>query len=352
MQKSIEQILLCPISKEPLTYTDKIQSLNVPIQQLANTDFTEGYLNASQTIFYPVLHGIICMLPDYAISDTPYNPDKDIQSVREFYDSFGWKKDEKEKYYDDALFIDQREVAAEYKARCTSRINDHLQKKGNYLLDIASGPVYQDIYKQFAKNFECRICIDISIEALKEAQKNLKDYPAVFLLGDITNIPLKNESCSNVVSMHTLYHVPKDKQAVAVHELVRVCEVDSDVLIAYNWGWQSFLMNITLFPSRFLRLIRRLKKIYRPKTTNKKSEAGLYFFSHSYRYFQRIKPTNSKVRFTVLRSLHENFIKLYLGHNKRSENFIRWIEKMEHKAPCFSWQTRWLRPHLVPQNRS
>jgi hypothetical protein len=335
--KSFEDILQCPITKEKLEYCDNIQNLSLYGNIIRESDAGKGYVNKSGSVFYPVNNDIIYLLPECAITSLEYKTDEIIQSVKSFYDRFGWKKEENDQYNDNKLFVSNKEVVLEYETLTTKRVDQFLENNGTYMLDIASGAVYQNEYQEFSKNFFCRICIDISITALKEAQENLKGQNAIFILGDITNIPLKNESCDCVLSMHTLYHVPKLKQAVGMNELVRVCKVNSNIVIAYNWGWHSILMNFALFPIRMIKVFIRIRKVLFKKSQDvmNNSTSGLYFYSHGRRYFAKHKPVNSKISFYVLRSLHQDFIRLYLSDNAGSLRFLNRIYKLENKCPIF-----------------
>ncbi len=338
MYQQIEHILRCPITNEELNYVaDTAAETDMPRTGGVTADFSTGFLNQSRSVFYPVIDNIICLMPEYALSDRKVRSNEDVLKVQEFYNRFGWTKSADGKYQDNKLFIDQRNnVGDNYKLATFNRINRLLERGGDYLLDIASGPAYQEHYKAFGAKFKTRICCDISIEALREAQKNLADYNALFVIGDITNIPLKDGVCDSVISMHTLYHVPKGKQAEATHELVRVAKSGSDrVVISYNWGWHSLLMNVALFPSRLLRLVKRIQKIVAPSTVDKESMSALYFYSHSPAFFRRHQPPKSSMRFTALRSLHENFIMQYLSDGPRSERFLNWLTRKEDKHPEF-----------------
>lgn len=139
------------------------------------------------------------------------------------------------------------------------------------------------------------------------------------------------------MSIHTLYHVPKDRQLTGMNELVRVCKTNANIVIAYNWGWHSMLMNLALFPNRIVRLFGRMKKIVLKKTrkANNNSNTGLYFYSHSRAFFKRHKPANTKLSFSVLKSLHKDFIDLYLGNTERSRRFLDRVYTLESKHPSF-----------------
>ena len=334
--KNLDEILQCPVTGEELNYVEHLADSELAGNIKVHTEAGSGFINKSKTVFYPVKNDIVCMLPEYAFTSIEQHTNKDTLSVQKFYNEFGWKKNQENKYHDNKLFIDQQTVADEYRTLTTERVSSFLQAGGTYMLDIASGPVYQKESIEFSKNFACRICIDISIRALEEAQQNLQGKNAIFILGDICNIPLKNESCDRVISMHTLYHVPQEKQSKGMKELIRVCKAGSNVIIAYNWGWHSMLMNLALLPSRAVRFISRLRKIYfANKNSNSDSTDRLYFYSHSPGYFRKHLPENCSIRFTVLKSLHENFITLYLGNNKTSKKFLGYLYRLENKYPSF-----------------
>lgn len=328
----LENILQCPLSGERLSYKS-INDSSLKALAPADNQVEFGFENEAATAFYPMIDNIVCLLPEYAFTEITEKSHRETAAVQAFYDESGWKKNEEDRYIDNKLFVDQRSIADEYRLESTRRVNRFFEG-GKYLLDIASGPVYQPEYQEFSEPFECRICIDISIRALKEAQQNLAGQKAFFILGDITRIPLRSGICDGVVSMHTLYHVPKERQALGVNEMVRVCKEGRNVVIAYNWGWHSMLMNIALFPSRLIRLIKRLTKSLGKKEDNSTVQS-LYFYSHSRSYFRKNTPKEAELQFYIQKSLHENFIKLYLGENVRSKSFLKWLFKQEDKHPHF-----------------
>lgn len=60
----------------------------------------------------------------------------------------------------------------------------------------------------------------LSALAIKEAAIRLKGK-GIFILGDMTNIPLKENCVDGIISMHTVYHVPRPEQTKAVAEAYR-----------------------------------------------------------------------------------------------------------------------------------
>src|SRR5512133_2084353 len=128
------------------------------------------------------------------------------QQVREFYDQIGWSQ-AGDGLYQNARYEDLRPVSREYIHRCHLRVNNHLQASGDLLLDAGSGPVQYPEYLTYSQNYKFRVCLDISILALKEARNRLGEH-GLFVVADVANLPFKPESFDGLVSLHTLQHLP------------------------------------------------------------------------------------------------------------------------------------------------
>ena len=95
------------------------------------------------------------------------------QQVREFYDQVGWSQ-AGDGLYQNARYEDLRPVSREYVHNCHMRVKRHLAPTGDILLDAGSGPVQWPEYLTFSENYRYRLCADISLTALKEARKRLR----------------------------------------------------------------------------------------------------------------------------------------------------------------------------------
>jgi ubiquinone/menaquinone biosynthesis C-methylase UbiE len=94
-------------------------------------------------------------------------------NVRKFYNEEGWS--ERKKITKDAiLFEDLRPVAQEYVSYCRKKIQNFIPKKGQHILDFASGHIKYKVYLNYSKNFQIRHCVDFSKEAIKKAKRKLK----------------------------------------------------------------------------------------------------------------------------------------------------------------------------------
>ena len=103
-----------------------------------------------------------------------------------FYNSVGWELNEGVSE-DAKRWEDLRECAQEYVSKCRLRICQHIPEKGDYILDMASGPIQYKEYLEYSKNFEKRYCVDLSSKALDEARKKIGDH-GVYLHGSFFDI--------------------------------------------------------------------------------------------------------------------------------------------------------------------
>ena len=92
------------------------------------------------------------------------------KKVSKFYNKLGWETDAG--YTEDARrFEDLRESAKDYLFKCRCRVLKYIPKKGENILDMASGPIQYEEYLLYSKNFKKRYCVDLSSKALEDAKK-------------------------------------------------------------------------------------------------------------------------------------------------------------------------------------
>lgn len=155
------------------------------------------------------------------------------QNVRQFYNQIGWQMIN-EDLYQNAQYEDLRPVSREYIHRCHMRVKRHLAPKGQYLLDAGSGPVQYPEYLTYSEGYQARVCMDISIVALKEARKRLGDH-GMYVVGDIAHVPFRTENFDGVVSLHTIHHVPLEDKVQAYEELHRVLNKGKNLVVVNGW---------------------------------------------------------------------------------------------------------------------
>ncbi len=186
------------------------------------------------------------------------------KNVREFYDRVGWKTVSGD-LYQNAEYEDLRPVSHDYIHRCHMRINRHLAKEGEYLLDAGSGPVQYPEYLTYSEGYHARVCMDISIVALQEARKRLGDK-GLYVVADIARLPFKPEVFDGIVSLHTIHHVPMEDKLPAYEELYRTLKPGRSMVVVNGWtkaplmAWmQHFMSFMRRFRGWWLRKVKKQK---------------------------------------------------------------------------------------------
>lgn len=288
-------IFRCPISRAPLRYltADEIGSVVAEIQSGRRLHANglparvDGLACAVGTHdlrhVYRVDDDVFALLPGLAIVSpadaTVGTLDAERRMVQSFYDEFGWAKNEQGVYGDTAAFSSDDAVARRYIARCHGRIGAQLGR-GRYLLDAASGAIPGDSYLALSRNYDRRICVDFSIRALREARERLGPGRGVFVLGDLTALPIADGVVDDAISLHTIYHIPKDLQATAIDELVRALKPGGRLVVAYTWAG-----------CRLMKLAKRLVLPFmRPaaRASVKPQKPALYYHPHGKAWFRAI----------------------------------------------------------------
>jgi SAM-dependent methyltransferase len=214
--------------------------------------------------------------------------------VKRFYEVLGWSKNDKGQFEDTVRFVDLRDIPEEYSGKCDARLGRHLPETGTYLLDAASGPVPHDVYVAYSKGYEKRVCVDLSHNALTQARQRLGSH-GLYVVGDITNLPLRDDAIDAAVSLHTVYHVPADEQRAAFDELHRVITPNGKALVVYTYSWHAPMIKALRFPLRVRDyLLRRFRRyVLRvapdsppPQPAQTASADNLYFHAHPPGWFR------------------------------------------------------------------
>lgn len=339
-------ILKCPItgqdlqvlSSEELAEINRIANKDQLWQtdgQRVNKEISSGLATPDRNYIYPIINGIVILLKDLALTSFEdlihaASIDKDKQLVQDFYNQKGWFTDEEGNYEDAVIYEDLREVSKDYLKKCHDRVARYLNPTGVYLLDAASGALQFDDYLQYSAGYQYRVCVDFSFQALTEARKKLGEK-GIYILADMCNMPFKDKVMDGFVSLNTIYHIPKEQQALAIHELYRLLAEKGKGVVVYDWFKHSQWMNTFLLPfrafvflkNRFLSLIAKISGSDAPKKR-------LYFYAHTYRYFAEQLPP---FRLAVWRSLSVPFMRYYIHPLLFGKQILNWVYNKEEKQP-------------------
>jgi ubiquinone/menaquinone biosynthesis C-methylase UbiE len=319
----------CPISGSLLrpATASLVNALNERIRQNdvkhadgsdVQNELTEALVSEDNRFVYQIIdHQIVVLLEPLAIVNRAGNEpcavlDEQKKSVLDFYNEFGWKKDKSQLFKDTVTFEDRREVVSDYWSKCHLRLNKYLPG-GQYILDVASGAIPNDEYLTYSNNYQLRICMDFSLLAMQEAVQRLNGK-GVFILGDMTNIPLADRCLDAVISLHTVYHVPKVEQTRAVAQAYRVLKPGRQAVIVYSWSKPPLIYWTMKGWRTLLRLLHKRKKPAQPSDTKSApSRPDLFTHQQGYDWFARElrRPFNAQLRVysAISRSFSNTFIR-------------------------------------------
>ena len=154
------------------------------------------------------------------------------ESVSKFYNTIRWKTIDG--IADDTIrFEDLREHSMKYVSNCRLRVLNQIPESGLNLLDMASGPIQFPEYVEYSKNFKKRYCVDLSTDALEMAKMKIGDH-GEFLHGSFFDIPMEENFFDCSISLHTIYHIDKDRQEEAVRKLLYVTKPGKPIIIVYS----------------------------------------------------------------------------------------------------------------------
>ena len=329
------QILQCPLTGEDLfrATPEHLQSVNsISADQYR---FTEGLVNKANQYFFPVINDILYLLPSNAI-DLYGNkePDKKIsfdrQRIFNYFRDVGYYEYKGLDVYEDAKqFVDFRPFLQSYNSKGFASLGKYLPSTGKYFIDVASGPVAFREYIQLSEGYECRVCIDISANALMHAKANLDkaQQKSLLICGDMLHLPLKADIADAVICQHALFHVPGDQQCIALKQLVRIVRPDRFLGIVYDWFYHAWFMNIMLGPVQVYRIVRHILGKWYARMFRKNK---LYFFAHSPRWFRKNNP-GKQINFYCWRSVNIYFSRIYFHNNRFGKWMLRKIIDLEKK---------------------
>jgi ubiquinone/menaquinone biosynthesis C-methylase UbiE len=244
--------------------------------------------------------------------------------ISKFYTTVGWET--KEGITEDAQrWEDLREHSKQYVSRCRLRVLRHIPDKGDNILDMASGPIQYDEYLEYSKNYKKRYCVDLSSQALDSAKQKIGNH-GVFLCGSFFDIPFEENFFDCAISLHTIYHIDKDKQEEAVRKLVSVTKQGNPVIIVYR--------NPRTVYSIPERLIKKLLTLSFKKKKNSAKEPDLYFYAHPITWWN-IFHDIADIQIVLFRSLSSDVQKVVIPNNKLGRIVFDLLFKIEDRFPAF-----------------
>jgi ubiquinone/menaquinone biosynthesis C-methylase UbiE len=253
------------------------------------------------------------------------------QQVREFYDQIGWQQ-EQDGLYQNARYEDLRPVSAEYIHKTRLRINQGIAREGRYLLDAGSGPVQYDEYLTYSQGYQKRVCLDISVQALREARQRIGEL-GLFVVGDLANLPFKAESFDGIVSLHAIHHLPVDEHKRAYSELFRLLKPGRSAAVVNGWthpALTNWLDSLVVFSRRLRRVLRG-----KPARAHPREGKGTYVQKTSARWLRRELGEGMQVEINCWRSASTRLLRTFIHPRLGGAAILRWLYRLEDKFPRF-----------------
>jgi SAM-dependent methyltransferase len=247
-------------------------------------------------------------------------------SVRRWYDEHGWQRDGRTGLYNDTATFSGAGSgsagAALYEAQSYRDLNDGFGT-GRYFLDAASGPIAHAEYLPWSAGYKNRICMDLSIVALREARARVGPH-GIVINGDLTRLPLRDDSIDGGVSAYTIQHIDAEHQLTALRELIRVLAPGRSFCILTGiepplrrWAF------VMLRP-----LLRKLTYKHKPRVER------LYYHARTPAWWRStLQGLGLHVELRTLRLLRMNEYKLLFGNSIRP---VAWLRRMERACPRLS----------------
>lgn len=269
------------------------------------------------------------------------------RSVRHYYDSFGWDKDESGRYRDQSE--DTRAVVAAYWARANARAGRFLPG-GRRLLDAGCGPILRPQQRELYETFDLPVCVDFSAAAIKEARQKVGSRVG-FVQADVTMLPFRAGTFDAVLSSHVLYHIPASEQANAIFDLYRVLARGGTCVILYGFGTSTLATLAPGIAAGLRRLRRAAAKakalISRPANQAPVRSARpapssdaliaepaaappIYFYAHDWEWLQHTLPSGWDVEIRSWASLDaETTWRLFrdTAASRRALATVSWLEE-------------------------
>jgi len=266
---------------------------------------------------YPFQDGVACLLP----------PDEGpLQlAVMEFYEREGWAE-ANGRFGDTQRFVDTRPAPFRFTRACIRRLGRHFRKGGACLLDAGCGPIAHEDLLDYGANFDRRVCVDLSAHALRILQSKLGER-GVYLQGDLSRLPLKNETVDAALCYHVIYQLPYELQPLAFTELWRVLKPGGVAVVVYWWQYAPLAHRIEM--------LAKALGLRGPGEEQTAVDASAVAHNVQSRDWFESQPWPFAYSYDTYRVVTNRFMREYIPSDWRGGLFLRGVEMLQRAAPSF-----------------
>jgi SAM-dependent methyltransferase len=244
------------------------------------------------------------------------------KQVEKIYENTGWET-VGDVTCDAQTSEDLRSAAMSYVTACRLRVLKHLPKYGHRLLDMASGPIQYPEYLKYSEGFDTRVCVDLSRRALDMAKSKLGLH-GEYHAGDFVDLAI--EQVDAAVSLHTIYHIHKERQEAAVRKLIAVTKPGGIIVIVYS--------NPAYFVSALFSPLRRMARVLIPRRSNGETLGTIYFHRHPLVWWEQFNDSGT-VRIYPWRTLSTREQQALFPNNRLGKAMFSGLFALEDRYPRF-----------------
>ncbi len=285
----------------------------------------EDELGTEGASTYKVRNGIVHFLENPGAEQAPPNHNE----TQAFYEKQGWQADEDGLFGDTKTFVDMRAVPLEHTRKSLKRLGKYFAKGGEVLLDAGSGPIAHDELLEYGEKFDKRICVDLSAQGLSVARGKLGEK-GVYLQGDLTRLPLKDNSVDAVTCNHVLYQIPTALQIEAFKEIWRVLKPGGTAVIIYWWSHSPIEWRLGKLLEKFVRDPANGEAVYEAP----EGEKPAHFPMSRHEFAAQDWPFDYEL--DVFRSVSNGFMKRFVSDDWRGRAFLGAFGLLHRIAPGFA----------------
>ena len=242
--------------------------------------------------------------------------------VKALYETSGWTM-LGDSTFDAVTSEDLRAASREYVSACRLRVLRHLPKQGQRLLDMASGPIQYPEYMTFSDAFATRVCVDLSQRALDMAQARL-GARGEYHDGDFLDLAI--DPVDAAVSLHTIYHIHKDRQEAAVRKLIATTKPGGTIVVVYS--------NPAYFVSALFSPLRRLARAIFRSADSGTTPDTIYFHRYPLRWWNRFRDSGA-LEIYPWRTFSTREQKALFPDNRLGTRMLSLLFALEDKYPRF-----------------
>jgi len=348
---SLQAILCCPLTKTDLRLVplEELLSYIPEDERQGLPDGTIGaFISDADRRAYPLTESTAYFLeqtslrigrdrPESRSALEPQTSVDDVtQSVKDWYDRFGWKKNTQSVYNDSAIFsslFSQNRLVGHgvYELMSHLSILDRLPG-GDFILDAASGAIPHADYLAFSWFFKSRVCVDMSITALQEAGMKLRETD-ICCLADICKLPFRDDCFDGAVSGYTIQHIPESLQLGAIQELFRVLRPKTHLCI-FTEVQYSLWHKALFFLLRAFRKLGKVLHLGRSQILTPQKDPGrepvphrLYYFFRNRAWWKQVAgELTHEYSVESLRILNKSEFEWLFGQSNRAAKALRLVE--------------------------